>query len=289
MITAEDERARTGTGADFADAVAFDFCDPENDLFGLVWMTRRPGANSTRANAMLFAHGELVDDVAFESDRAIEGWEEARLEAIRLTTEAPLERWSVAAKGAQASLELDVEALIAPHEFANQALGDATGIGQYEQLCRFSGTVDVGGRAYPVRCLGRRVHWWGEFAWDTFARWRTLYAVSLEGQAVSVAGALPAGSEGHEQELHSAYALDLQEAPPFEDIRVSTVFNDEGFPTKVGLELWRPDDEYPRRLGGELICGSRTRRGGHELVVSFFRWSIDGEPAYGCYELARPA
>lgn len=289
MITAEDERARAGTGASFADAVAFDFCDPEHDLFGLVWMTRQPAANRTRANALLFANGELVEDLTLESDRAVESWEEARLDTIRMTTAAPLERWSVAAKAAQASLELDVEALTAPHELANQELGEAIGIEQYEQLCRFSGTVDVGGRTYPVRCLGRRVHWWGEFAWNAIARWRNLYAVSLEGQAISVAGALPNGSEGHEQELRTAYALDLQEAPPFEDIRVSTVFDDDGFPTKVGLELWRPDDEYPRRLGGELICGSRMERSGHELVVSFFRWSIDGEPAYGCYELARSA
>jgi hypothetical protein len=289
MITTEDERARTGTGASFADAVVFDFCDPEHDLFGLAWMTRLPGANQTRANTMLFANGELVEELVLESDGAPESWEEARIATIRFTTEAPLERWSVAAKGEQASLEFEVEALTAPHELPGEPLGEATGIEQYEQLCRFSGTVDVAGRTYPVRCLGRRVHRWGEFAWNAFARWRNLYAVSLEGHAISVAGALPAGSHGHEDELRSASALDVEDAPPFEDVRLSTVFNDEGFPTKVGLELWRPDDEYPRRLGGELICGSRTRRGGHELVVSFFRWSIDGEPAYGCYELARPA
>jgi len=178
----------------------------------------------------------------------VESWEEARLDTIRMTTAAPLERWSVAAKAAQASLEFDVEALTAPHELANQELGEATGIEQYEQLCRFSGTVDVGGRTYPVRCLGRRVHWWGEFAWNAIARWRNLYAVSLDGQAISVAGALPNGSEGHEQELRTAYALDLQEAPPFEDIRVSTVFDDEGGPRalaagrRISAPPWRRVD-----------------------------------------------
>jgi hypothetical protein len=55
----------------------------------------------------------------------------------------------------------------------------------------------------------------------------------------------------------------------------------------VGLELWQPDDEFPRRLGGEAVCATRARRAGHDLVISFCRWSMDGEPAYGCYELVR--
>jgi hypothetical protein len=33
----------------------------------------------------------------------------------------------------------------------------------------------------------------------------------------------------------------------------------------------------------------RAERGGHELTMTFFQWSIDGEPAYGCYEVVSRA
>ena len=127
----------------------------------------------------------------------------------------------------------------------------------------------------------------GRVPWNRIDRWRTLYAASASGRAISAVAALPAGSAGHDAEVRAAQFLDDPDALPFDDVRLSTVYGDDGMPSKVGLELWRPDDDYPQRLGGEAICGTRRERGEHELVVSFFRWSIDGEPAYGCYELAR--
>jgi hypothetical protein len=285
MITADDEQAKRGTSENFTDGVAVDFCDPEHELFGLVWMTRLPGADRSRASAMIFSGGELVEDLEIEHPQAIESWEEARIDGIGMSTTAPLERWSVVARGRQFSLDLEANALIPPRELVGEEIVAMTGVEQYEQLCRLSGTIEQNGRKFPIHCLGRRVHWWGEFAWNAVERWRTLYAVSLEGRTISVAGALPTGGDGHEHEVRSARFLDADEAPTFEDVRVSTVFSEDGFPTKVGLELSQTEDEFPQRMGGEVICGARTKRGDHDMVVSFFRWSMEGEPAYGCYEL----
>jgi hypothetical protein len=285
MITAEHEQAKPSADESFADAVAVDFCDAEHDLFGLVWMTRLPGADRSRASAMIFSNGELVEDLQLEHTRTIESWADARLDGVGMSMATPLERWSIAARGTQASVELDLGALTPPRELIGEELGEMAGIQQYEQLCRLSGTIEYAGRTYPVRCLGRRVHSWGEFAWDRVERWRTLYVASLEGRAISAAGALPSGSDGHEQEVRSACFLDVDEASPFEDVRISTVFSADGFPEKVGLELLRAEDEFPQRMGGEVVCGARARRGDHDILISFFRWSIDGEPAYGSYEL----
>ena len=70
-----------------------------------------------------------------------------------------------------------------------------------------------------------------------------------------------------------------------QDVRFSTVYDREGSPKKAGLELWMPGDEMPRRLGGAAICGTRIRRGEHMISLSFFRWSMEGVPAYGSYEV----
>jgi hypothetical protein len=143
------------------------------------------------------------------------------------------------------------------------------------------------GQTHKVNCLGRRVHTWGAFAWDEVERWRTLYATSASGRAVSVLAALPVGSTGHGDELRTARFLDEDEPLQFEDVYLSTVYGTDNLPSKAGLELWTTDEEMPRRLGGEAICAMRTRVTNHDVIVSFFRWSIDGDPAYGCYEVVQ--
>ena len=79
--------------------------------------------------------------------------------------------------------------------------------------------------------------------------------------------------------------LEADGEPSIEDVRLSTVYGENGFPQKAGIELWMPDAEFPRRLGGESICGTRPERPDHTITLAFFRWSMDGEPAYGSYEV----
>lgn len=287
MIGAEHEQAQSEPGPEFFDSVSIDFSDAEQQLFGLAWVTRLPNAGRSRANTVLFAGGELVEHLELESDRVIDDWREGRLDGVRMSTVVPLERWSFAASGSETSLEIEADALTPPRELSDRTLLETVGVDQYEQLCHVSGTVKVAGRTHALHCLGRRVHSWGNFAWGTIERWRALYAVSASGRAFSVAAALPTGSTGHGQELRAACLLDTEEAQPFEDVYLSTVYSASGLPAKAGLELSMPGDEMPRRFGGEAICAMRTKRSDHELIVSFFRWSIEGEPAYGCYEIAR--
>jgi hypothetical protein len=289
MITADHERSRAGAGAQFADAVAFDFSDPKHGLFGAIWMTRLPNAGRARSSIVLFADGELVTDQEQAAETDIQDWSDARLDGVRMQTAQPLEQWKIETQGKQGALRLDVDALSLPRELPGVLSADI-GIDQYEQICRLSGTIDAGGQTFGVHCLGRRVHWWGEFPWNRINRWRTVYAVSAGGRAISAVAALPNGSDGHDAELRTAQFLDDPDALPFEDVRLSTVYGEDGLPAKVGLELWASDDdEFPRRYGGEAVCGVRAERGGHELTMTFFQWSIDGEPAYGCYEVVSRA
>jgi hypothetical protein len=286
-IEAGLEQPQNAPGAEFFDSVSIDFSDPERQLFGLGWMTRLPNAGRSRANLVLFAGGDLAEHIEREGDRPFDQWSEAGLDGIRMATAEPLERWSFEATGSETSLELKADAVTAPRVQSDRTLLDRAGIDQYEQLCNVSATVKALGRTHDVSCLGRRVHCWGTFAWGEIERWRTLYAVSASGRAISVAAALPAGSKGHGEELRGARMLDEDDPRQFEDVYLSTVYGADGLPAKAGLELWSPEDEMPQRLGGEAICAMRVERPDHELIVSFFRWSIEGEPAYGCYEVAR--
>jgi hypothetical protein len=284
MITADYEQPRAGDGERFVDSVSLDFCDSEHDLFGLVWITRFPNAVLTRANALVFARGEVAERIEREDEQAIASWERVQVNGISMSTVKALERWSLDVAGTSASLKLEAVALSPASELSG-AVTDSTGVSQYEQLCRLDGLVTIGELAHPVSCTGRRVHAWGDFAWGGIDRWRTLYAASESGRAITVAAALPAGGSGHGDELSAASLIAEDEVQPFEDVRISTVWSDAGLPAKAGLELGMPGDEIPRRMGGRAICATRTERDGHATSHTFFRWSLEGVPACGLYEV----
>jgi hypothetical protein len=287
MIGPQHEQPQSSEAAGFFDSVSIDFSDPEQALFGLAWVTRLPSESRSRADLLLFSGTELVDEIELESDQLIGDWADARLDGVRVATGVPLEQWSLEAGGSRASVNLEATALSSPLEVADRSMQEAVGIEQYEQLCTVTGAVTVDGDARPIHGLGRRVHWWGSFDWERFERWRSLYAVSQDGRAISFASALPANSSGHGDELRSAAFLQGEDELPFEEVLLSTIYGEDGLPAAAGLELRTHEDEIPRRFGGEAICGLRTERRGHELTVSFLQWSIEGRPAYGCYEVAR--
>jgi hypothetical protein len=284
MITAEQEQGRSGPGEEFLDSVSIDFCDPGNGLYGLAWIVDRPNAGRSSASAVVFIDGSAAERLEVEQDEAVRGWDEVAVGPLRMRTETPLERWSLDLLVGDASLRLDATAVSRPTALANPALADAAGIDQYEQLCSCTGSLEHLGKSREIRAVGRRVHCWGEFAWDRVRRWRTLYAASAEGRAVSVSTALPPG-DGHGDELRTATLLGDDDPQQFDDVRVSTVFGADGLPAKAGLELWPSGEDVPRRLSGEAVCGASITRDGHELSLSFFRWSMEGVPAFGCYEL----
>jgi hypothetical protein len=285
MISAEHELPRSGSGDQFRDSVSIDFCDGDRELFGQAWITRLASGARARATVLVFAGTDAVERLDRESDASVQDWQRAEAGGVTMTTQSPLERWSLEVAGEVARVQLEVTAASAPVELAVAAdQGGPAGISQYEQLCELSGVVSLRGKMHPVRCSGRRVHSWGDFAWNRFDRWRTLYAASATGRAITVAAARPAGSGGHDEEVRAASLVDERDAEPFEYVRISTVWDADGMPAKTGLELGMAGDELPRRLGGEAVCGTRTERDGHAIALSFFRWSMEGVPAWGCYE-----
>jgi hypothetical protein len=288
MIGAEHEDAHSGTEPGFFDSVSIDFCDGEHDLFGLLRVTRAPGEGRMRGLAVLFSRGQLELMRSAEAERALEDWRQAELDGIRLTTEAALERWGASLADADASFELEAHAVSAPVDLSEAptgAAGERAAITRYEQICELRGDVRVPRGRFAVRCLGRRQHAWGTNDWGRVARRRSLYAASAA-LGVTAVTVRPAGSTGHGEESRDAYLVSPDEgALAFEEVRISTVFGSDRLPSKAGLELFMSGDEYPRRVSGEALCGTALESAnGSSGSISFFRWSVDGEPALGAYE-----
>jgi hypothetical protein len=290
MIGPEHEQPQNGDQTDYFDSVSIDFCDAERELFGLLRLVRLPNMGKSAAVVLLFSQGELVSRKALAVDRELQGWEHAELDGAKLSTRTALTNWTATLADGGAGFELEVDAVSSPLDLseipASAPVARAAGIDRYEQLCRMRGTAEVEGKSHPVSCPGRRAHAWGAHDWQRLERWRTIYAAASEGRrAVTVAGALPAGSPGHGDELRAGHLLVEEEEPlAFEEVRVSTVYGPDGLPAKAGLELFTPGQEFPSRVTGEAICGTSVELADQLLAISFFRWSIDGTRALGCYE-----
>jgi hypothetical protein len=283
MIGPEHETLRSGSGDGFADSVTVAFGDPRAQVHGLVRIGLQPGEPATGSVlAVLFAGSETVD-VAARGDVEVSdpGWESATVDGVTLATEEALSAWSLRW---EERLDLRVSALSPPIE---TAIGGLEG---YEQLCRVEGTATVDGAERRVSCLGQRGHNWGVADWDRMDLARTVCAWWDEDHALMLTAIRPAGAEHHDAEEMAAHLLE-GEPVAVADPRLSTTYDAEGHQRRAGLELYvtGEDDEYPRRVAGEVTCGTSLDLGRLRLDCAFFEWRTEGRAGTGRYDLLRRA
>jgi hypothetical protein len=289
LIGAERERAQPATGPAFTDAVTFAFGDPDAQVYGLARLGLSPAGAS--ALAILFAGGEPVAALARggAGTSPDAGWDALRVEGLATRTDAPLERWAVVLEHEGHGFDLAFTALTPPAALSRE-VERAGGMAGYEQLCAVSGTVRTGGRVHQVHCLGQRGHSWGEADWERVERVRTLCAWSEAGPAFAMTAIRRQGEGDHAGESVWAVLLDGQDAVEIDRPRVTTTYDADGRQRRAGLELWvAPDDDFPHGGSGSVLCGSTMELGQLRLDCAFFRWTLDGRPAVGRYDVLRRA
>jgi hypothetical protein len=289
MIAAGDEQARSGPGG-FHDSVLVEFCDAERDVFGLIRVGRLPDAGRAELLGIVFSGGRPVLSEMDSAAPSPAAWGRAQAGPAVLEVLAPLERWRASWDAADTAFELDLVAASAPVDFDAPPAADvarAAGAHGYEQLCTVSGWARLEGARIELGGVGRRVHFWGQPDPASVAATRSVFAFA-EGAGVTVAAVRPASASDHGHELITGHLLDRRLEPlSLEQVRLSTVYDRTGRPREAGLELLAPGDEIPRRLAGEASCGISIESDAAVTWLAFFRWSFDGLPAVGSYQLHR--
>jgi hypothetical protein len=185
------------------------------------------------------------------------------------------------------------ELLVAPAGEVVAAHAAGNGIEGHDQLCRVSGRFVRDGAEHTVDCLGLRAWWPGTI---DLGRYESIRAVSAwfapdEGLALTAFRPRKARAN-HASDVLAAAVIAADGASPVEDPRLSTTYDDAGWPLRVGLELWlageEPERQYPRRASGEAM-GARVEalEGALELRAAPFRWHSRGRDGAGMYVLAR--
>jgi hypothetical protein len=285
--TPGDERAREGPG-DFRDVLDVQVMD--ESLLAVARISRAPAEGSATVAAVVLAGGDRVAEVTETVEAGVDSWESATAGPLRLGVEEPLARWTLALDAPGARVTLELRAVTGPADLAEPAtaaIGRTAGLHRYVQLCEARGTVEVDGRSRDVEALAIRSHRWGPVGEGCRARFVT--AASEDRTLLTVAAVRPPGTEAHGEELVGGQTLragdDQDPEPlPFETVRLSTVFDQDGLPVKASAELFRPGTELPSRLAGVAVTGiPRAVTGGGSLTL--FRFVLDGVPALGSYEI----
>ena len=128
------------------------------------------------------------------------------------------------------------------------------------------------------------MHSWGDSTPSSPERVRSVWALAGDTGVVVSAGR-PAGGTEHGGELIGGHLVQAgQDVVALEQVRLSSVYDETGLPSMASLELFVPDEEYPRRSRARRPrCGDRRREG--SLRVSFLHWSHEGRPGDGAYQL----
>jgi hypothetical protein len=264
MIGPSDERPKEGPGA-FQDVVTLEVSDVDRGLCALLRQTTA-GGDASRLGLVWFGSESVASDLG-----------------VTLETVQPLERWQCRFEDEGMALGVELQAVSPPIDFddpATEALTQAAGLHRYEQLCRVRGELRAAGRVVQIDGVGRRSHAWGD---PSGARVRSLYAIAGD-RSVTLTAVQPSEGAPHGRELVAAHLL-RSESPPevLAAARLSTIYDAGGRPRTAGAELYVEGEEYPRRISGEAICRAQDQRA--HIRAACFRWSVDGEPGQGGYQL----
>jgi hypothetical protein len=230
------------------------FGDAEAGLGGLAWDVGEPGA-------LLLSEGE-VRAATFALEQ---GGDASTLEitASDATVEATLipQTAAITLGGGTSRIALDVIACAAEVRFA--------------------------GGAQTSRCPGQISRWFGD-PLEGAATFRHL-AINAGDDSLLVAEARgePA-ARGHGDELSEAWLLQGEDATRLEDVFISTQYDGDGDPTRLGLELWPEEAERASRAAATRVAGSVL--GGVKSGAAWaglFRCHADGSGGAGSYLLWR--
>jgi hypothetical protein len=239
--------------------MGFDFADPERGITG----TLRPSGA-----AVLFDHDEVL---AASVDAG------AELGDGGGATNAAVELDGVSA-------QLELSPLGGPLNLRGERAGS-----EELAVCRVSGELRDGGKTHLISCLGVRSEAASEPAPVDVVLTRSIAVAFSDGGILALRAARPRGATDHgEEEIVAAVASAEGEVTQIREPLLSTQYDDSGRHVRATLELWPEQESEPRppaRAAGTIVCGTSLPLEDRQLHIAFFRWSMDGKPGLGRYEV----
>lgn len=179
------------------------------------------------------------------------------------------------------SLEVQIESQGEPIVFDGELTGR-----RESRLARMTGTLVDGDRQFDLDCSGV-LHARGAAAVEADLR-REVTIILADGGLICVATAAAPGTVRHGEEDAVAAISHPSGYIEFEEVLLSTEYDDAGRQRRATIELWPASDEIAALHGaGSVISGCTAKIGGYRINTALFRWSLDGHLGLGRYEITR--
>ncbi|HTX13053.1 MAG TPA: hypothetical protein VME22_30830 [Solirubrobacteraceae bacterium] len=163
----------------------------------------------------------------------------------------------------------------------------------YDQLCRVTGRLKLGGGEREIDCLGVRTWFSSPIDLDRYESIRAVSTWFEPDEAMALTAFRARKAKHHDGDLIAAAVIGPENSTAVGDPRLSTTYEAEGWPLRAGLELWLPppedsEQQYPRRASGEAVgARAHAQTATLELRAEPFRWHSRGRDGAGMYILAR--
>jgi hypothetical protein len=163
----------------------------------------------------------------------------------------------------------------------------------FDQLCRVTGKLTVGGSSKTLDCLG----WRGAHPLITPARAPDSFRLAASWfepeDGFALLALRPRNAEGQDEETVQAVLFGAGGARTVAEPRLSTTYSASGGPTRASVELWmetepESDHLYPRRaLGAARSAPRGWTVGDVGLEAQPFHWFSGGREGPGIYLLGQ--
>jgi hypothetical protein len=230
------------------------FGDVGAGLGGLAWDLGEPGA-------LLFSKGE-VRQATFALERDLE------TTTVEITSDGET-----------------VEATLAPERTLIEH-PDADNSVEFKATAALAEVRSKGG-SQTFECAGQLSEWVGDPLEGTPILRHLAIGGGPDSHLIATARGVP-GADGHGTEEAVGWLLSGDSGVPYEETLISTQYDRNGDPTRIGLELWPEDaDQSSRaaatRVSGSLLGGLRAG----PVWAGLFRCHTDGAEGLGTYLLWR--
>jgi hypothetical protein len=124
--------------------------------------------------------------------------------------------------------------------------------------------------------------------WEGVEALRLVSAVFEDGRTLAVAALRPRGAPGHDADSVGHHFVEAGEPVDLVDALLSTEYDADGLPRRIGLELWAEDDTPPARVAADRKGEAEVSGDGVRREVALMSFRLEGTGGIGLYEVLRP-
>jgi len=129
----------------------------------------------------------------------------------------------------------------------------------------------------------------GAIDWNAADSLRLISAVFEDGRELAIAALRMSGAAGHDAQSVASHLTEDAEIVAVEAAYLSTEYDSDGMPRRLGIELWTDPERAPLRVAADRQAPAAVSDEGARRESTPMRFRLEGTRGVGLHEVLRPA